>query len=1008
MRENWRESEFQQTSAIPCPQGQGFRVERKLMSIRYLSICSGIEAASAAWKGLDFEPAAFAEIEPFPCAVLKHHYPDVPNLGDITKIDGKNLQGQVDMIVGGTPCFPKGTKVLTPTGYRNIENIAIGDQVVSANGNICSVTDVGSKQTKIGKLEIEDSLPILCTPNHPFFCASKDYIHSSSKDVLKWTEAQNTVNHYIASLHTAYAPMQEIPNFGYANDADILELAGWYVANGAIFLEHKHQRQTKIEAGSKACYFAFAKRFQNIIPFSYNCPYICLEHPGIEKWLLDNLGEYHLMIPYWLYSHPLKSCFLDGFFGAMKTSCRIQQNESESLIRSDCQELMLGLADLLINESYLSMEMEEAKPGYFIPVYTLHIPHESKNPASISGRKLCKVKGYEIDSSKLVRVYNITVEKDHSYVVNGFAVHNCQDFSVAGQRKGLEGKRSGLAYEFIRLVSEINPKWFIWENVPGAFSTNQGRDFGCILKALDELRYGLAWRVLDAQHFGVPQRRRRIFLIGYLGDWRPASKVLFERESLCRNTQKSRKKRQKTAGNFGDNSQNGMPETNNLISFVQGQDGSVHINDIAPTLRCKDQYPSSRGVNFLYNKADDSIKSHWEGGPHPTLQAMEHGIGMSNQEIFSQKGACLVDHKLQEVLAIRTGQTSSNGHGIAQDKSHTLDTTNSQALIFAQNQQGEIHISEISGTLNQNSNATGRTQLLAYAPEILEQALTAKYAKGTSGPAGDEHHNLVCVAFAQNTRDEVRLQNGDGQISGSLGAREGMKQRTYLAVGDCSLIHCDKDKAVTQPNAITGTLMASGAGMDRPMGTPQESDMLVLHINNKKQEQNNISVMTAQQDSTEIGDNIGPAITAVSEESGNNQSVLFQTKRKIFAIQEEAERENPNSGPAGKGYREDNLAFTITSSQKMQSICGCTGNISNPVMKVRRITPTEAERLMGFPDGYTAIEYKGKPAADGQRYKALGNSMAVPVMRWLGERISLVDKFGTVCLDNAQVIEIGE
>lgn len=113
----------------------------------------------------------------------------------------------------------------------------------------------------------------------------------------------------------------------------------------------------------------------------------------------------------------------------------------------------------------------------------------------------------------------------------------CQDFSIAGKRAGLDGERSGLARDFTRLLHKIRPRWFVWENVPGVFSTNGGRDFGTFLRTLDNIGFGLAWRVLDAQYFGVPQRRRRVFVIGHFGDWRPAAAVLFESKSLCRNTQ---------------------------------------------------------------------------------------------------------------------------------------------------------------------------------------------------------------------------------------------------------------------------------------------------------------------------------------------------------------------------------------------------------------------------------------------------------------------------------------
>jgi DNA (cytosine-5)-methyltransferase 1 len=106
----------------------------------------------------------------------------------------------------------------------------------------------------------------------------------------------------------------------------------------------------------------------------------------------------------------------------------------------------------------------------------------------------------------------------------------CQSFSVAGLRK--DDARGNLALEYLRLVDRTQPRWIVWENVPGVLSSNKGRDFGAFLGALVELGYGFAYRVLDAQYFGVAQRRRRVFVVGYVGDWRPATVVLFERESV--------------------------------------------------------------------------------------------------------------------------------------------------------------------------------------------------------------------------------------------------------------------------------------------------------------------------------------------------------------------------------------------------------------------------------------------------------------------------------------------
>lgn len=108
----------------------------------------------------------------------------------------------------------------------------------------------------------------------------------------------------------------------------------------------------------------------------------------------------------------------------------------------------------------------------------------------------------------------------------------CQSFSVAGLRGGLDDDRGNLALEYLRLAQRLRPRWLVWENVPGVLSSNGGRDFGSILGGMGELGYGVAYRVLDAQFFGVAQRRRRVFVVGYLGDWRRAAAVLFERDSL--------------------------------------------------------------------------------------------------------------------------------------------------------------------------------------------------------------------------------------------------------------------------------------------------------------------------------------------------------------------------------------------------------------------------------------------------------------------------------------------
>jgi len=140
----------------------------------------------------------------------------------------------------------------------------------------------------------------------------------------------------------------------------------------------------------------------------------------------------------------------------------------------------------------------------------------------------------------------------------------CQSFSVAGLRKGLDDPRGNLMLTYLAIAEQFKPKWLVWENVPGVLSSNGGKDFGSLLGGLAELGYGFAYRILDAQYFGVPQRRRRVFVVGCLGDWRAAAAVLFERDSLCWNPAPKREAGKDIAGTISkcsfDGGAGGRPE----------------------------------------------------------------------------------------------------------------------------------------------------------------------------------------------------------------------------------------------------------------------------------------------------------------------------------------------------------------------------------------------------------------------------------------------------------------
>ena len=156
----------------------------------------------------------------------------------------------------------------------------------------------------------------------------------------------------------------------------------------------------------------------------------------------------------------------------------------------------------------------------------------------------------------------------------------CQSFSVAGLRKGLDDPRGNLALVFLGLADKLKPRWIVWENVPGVLSSAGGRDFGSFLGALVELGYGFAYRVLDAQHFGVPQRRRRVFVVACLGDWRAPAEVLLESDCVRRDIKKGRAKGQGSAAG----AEGGVGADHQLIGGIDYEHNPHGPNDVTGPL----------------------------------------------------------------------------------------------------------------------------------------------------------------------------------------------------------------------------------------------------------------------------------------------------------------------------------------------------------------------------------------------------------------------------------------
>ena len=344
----------------------------------------------------------------------------------------------------------------------------------------------------------------------------------------------------------------------------------------------------------------------------------------------------------------------------------------------------------------------------------------------------------------------------------------------------MDDPRGNLMLTYLAIAKRYRPNWLVWENVPGVLSSNGGRDFGSFLGGLAECGYGFAYRVLDAQYFGVAQRRRRVFVVGHLGDWRAAAAVLFERHSLQGHPAPSRQKREDIAGT------------------IKASVGTGGVDVEHPMVACK-QWPA---------------------------------------EISS-----------------------------------TLDTTFGTKMGF-ENQHINAGCPMFVPAYGIPGNWIGRK------PENGGNATEPMYDIALCLTKADQHGVAQAIAFS-------------GQMS----------------------------------NPQTDVDMTQNLQAKNPMAVAQPVFSFIQ--------------ASAQKKST----------NSVLEELSN-----FLTAR----------AENNNFA----------------------------GGVS---MAVRRLTPKECERLQGFGDNYTDIQPKGKPTPDGPRYKALGNSMAVPVMAWIGQRIQEVE---AICKQN--------
>lgn len=316
----------------------------------------------------------------------------------------------------------------------------------------------------------------------------------------------------------------------------------------------------------------------------------------------------------------------------------------------------------------------------------------------------------------------------------------CQSFSVAGKRTGLKGE-SGLMLEFIRAVREVMPRCFVWENVPGALSSENGEAFRCLLRAMDEVGYGLAWRILDAQFFGLAQRRERVFLVGVLGSAARACEVLFEPHCMRWDHPPGKEKRALLAAAAG-----GGARTAGFKYSAAPASGSVgHAAEQSPTLTADWHAPAVYGI-------------------------VGNSIGRKPENGGNGAGFCDPDEKGMYTL------TAADRHAVALPAGGPPR----EALCLAST-HANAHVGDgLCGCLT--ANAAKGPPMACLSGDAANAACDVDLA-GTLKVGGSPSCVGPVAAFAQNTCDEVRFVGGSGSHVGALAAHPGVKQASHVLQG---------------------------------------------------------------------------------------------------------------------------------------------------------------------------------------------------------------------------------
>ena len=652
------------------------------------------------------EPVWSAEIEPFPVLVTHKRLPKVKHYGDVSGIKGSELE-PVDIITFGSPCFPEGTLVLTEEGYIPIEDVGIGMRVLTHEGRWRKVTATGAKFGATVVLK-GNHYGLECTSNHPIYSSGERKYYPQLgngkrgnqillTDEKSWVPAGEMLGRLWAVPRTVESLPITSPVYSGSwrqktmpeLSEDLFYFIGRWIGDGWVCNGQRSGRPAGETYGKiYLCDSEEKEEELRIIVEKMTERYTVSHERGVVRfsfisqvfaeWLTDNFGQYAYgkTMPGWVFGMPetYRKALLNGILDSDGYCVKGKANTWKvNTVSKRLAESIRLLAEI---QGYsTTIHKTEAEQEKLIEGRLVHQRDWYSVVITFGGRKAHltdQMHGwYRVrdvhPTNRTTVVYNLTVEEDNSYVADGIVVHNCQDMSIAGRRAGLDGERSGLFYQAIRIIKEMReatngekPRYCVWENVPGAFSSNKGEDFRAVLEAVVSVKetgievpapenkrwaksdvllgdgWSVAYRVLDAQYWGVPQRRARIYLVGDFAGG-SAGEILFKSEGVSGYTPQGFRSWEGAAGGAaeGAGEAGGRPDagSGDRVTWCmnpQGNSGVGITEDKTLALVAQDHgnHPSVlQAAGFSTEHSAQSRSIGYEEETSPTLAPCGSGSG---------------------------------------------------------------------------------------------------------------------------------------------------------------------------------------------------------------------------------------------------------------------------------------------------------------------------------------------------------------------------------------------